>query len=96
MRVLAMTSVQYERSVYLITAFRTFSGRLHIRYDSQLDGLDIQHGTNVPGSAPLVVYMQNTADATNLKARPGRRLFPVMTWSIMQQLRSRGGGSFQL
>jgi hypothetical protein len=62
-----ITNFAFERAIYLITA----SELAAVGYPSGSSPTTIgwnYTAANVAGSAPLIVYMQNTADVTNLKS----------------------------
>jgi len=61
------TRNQYERSVYLIKASELAAAGYLSGSSPTTIGWNYQTG-GVAGSAPLIVYMQNTADTTNTKS----------------------------
>ncbi len=61
------TRNRYERSVYLIKASELAAAGYHTGATPTTIGWNYQTG-GTAGSAPLTIYMQNTADVTNLKS----------------------------
>ena len=62
------TRNQYERSVYLIKASELAAAGYTSGSLPTTIGWNYQTGNGAAGSAPLIVYLQNTADTTNLKS----------------------------
>src|SRR5262249_53570043 len=59
---------RFERSVYLITAAELAANGLQSGSSVLGIGWNMQAGNGLSGSAPLIIYLQNTSDATNLKS----------------------------
>src|SRR5207244_8163414 len=62
------TRNRFERSVYLIKASELAAAGYTVGSSPSTIGWNYQTGNGAVGSAPLVIYMENTADTANLRS----------------------------
>ena len=74
-----MTRHRFERSIYLITATELAAAGYTSGSSPTTIGWNYLQGPTVAGSAPLIVYMQNTADTTNTKSTTWATAIATMT-----------------
>ena len=70
---------RFGRSVYLITAGELAANGLTSGSSITGIGWNYQTGQGLSGSGPLIVYLQNTSDATNLKSTTWATAIAPMT-----------------